>query len=271
MRPLIRPLRGHRRERGRALRGRCDRQGRSPLSTPQEEKASRRSDPRPERLWILIRRIIDPGLPSGGQPLPDRRAAQTQQRPKQEHTPPLRPHWRGRPFAGRAHGRTFRPHQRRLGEVVGGVAEHHHPGSMTARGVGDQAVARRAGGGGNPGRGLPPPPGEGLKVRADAASDGFGEADPVAALRLQAMVDGQDDDPPPRPVRPGLGRQEDGEGIAAAGEGHRDRGRRGRLKATIEGVQGPDDSWRCGFHRAAQAALARASAAWDLVAALALG
>jgi hypothetical protein len=53
-------------------------------------------------------------------------------------------------------------------------------------------------------------------------------------LGLELVVDAQRDQPPSMGLRPGLGRQQQGDGIPAAGEGERDRTRAVGEQAPIE-------------------------------------
>ena len=76
------------------------------------------------------------------------------------------------------------------------------------RGVRDQGVPRPPGGVGEARLRLVAPPGEAVEFAVHARRP-FGDGlAPGAALRLQAMIDVQDDDAPADRVRPGLGRQQ---------------------------------------------------------------
>ncbi len=176
-----------------------------------------------DRAGALVGRIVDPGLVASGEPIADLGPPEAEQRSKQEDAAPLRPGGRRRPFARLRRGGSPRPHQPRLQDVVGGVAHQDDAGARGAGGVGQQPMAGGAGGGGKPGGGLLIRPGQGLERQAEPVCRSRAGLGPGRARRLQAVVDGQHEQVAPRHLRPVGGRQQEGQGIAAArnGDGHR--------------------------------------------------
>lgn len=118
------------------------------------------------------------------------------------------------------------------------MAKQDHPGACLARGVGQQAMARAPGGGGQARRGLVACPGEG----AERATEAYGEASarlrPGSALRLQSVVHGQDDEVAPHLAGPGVRDQGQREGVAAARQPDRERPAGVADKAGVERVAG---------------------------------
>ena len=140
-----------------------------------------RARPRPGLRRIAVGRIVDPPLASRRQLRAQRRPPHAEQRPQQEHPPPLGPHRRGRPFAQGPEVGAPGAHQLGLEDVVGGVAEHHDPGPGVAGGLGEQPVAGGAGGGGQAGRRLVALPGQGAESDPQPGGGLGGEGGPGGA------------------------------------------------------------------------------------------
>ena len=113
-------------------------------------------------------------------------------------------------------------------------------------------------------------PDDGLERHAQGVGEVGAGLRPARAGRLQAMIDGDRGHRAARAVGPGLGQQEGGQGIAAAGEGHGDGAIRMRIETPVERLEGGGGQ-AGGRRQAAHLARARAAVARVFTAALALG
>ena len=190
-------------------------------SSTRQEKGCTGAAPRV--FWVFIGRVVDPARAPRRQPVPHLGPPRIQHRPQQHQPPPLRPGGRRRPVPQSANRRTLRPHQRAFGDVVGGVGEQDDLCSGLARRLGDQAVAGAAGGDGQAGERLGTGPAQTAPVGADIAGGLFGEGGPAGAFGAQAVVDGQRQQPSAVRPRPVGGQVQQGDGVAATGQGEGDR------------------------------------------------
>lgn len=91
-----------------------------------------------------------------------------------------------------------------------------------AGGVGDQGVASAAGGGGQAAGGFGPGPCQAAPVGVGVSRRPFGEGGPAGAVRGQAVVDGEGQQASTALPRPVGGDMQQGDGVAAAGQGEGD-------------------------------------------------
>jgi hypothetical protein len=124
-----------------------------------------------------------------------------------------------------AQRRTLLSHPVRLGDVVGGVTEQDDAGPRLARGVGDEGVAGATGGGRQAGRGFLALPDTQNPVRADTTSLDLAEAVPRTAVGVQAVVDGDRQQTPPRAPGPVRRDVKQSQRISAPRQRNRDRRR----------------------------------------------
>jgi len=129
-----------------------------------------------------------------------------------------------RPQAGRGHRQAVGAHGLGFKHIVGRVAEKDHPSPCRARSLGDEPVAGGTGRGGDSGARLWPVPGQDPVGKAQPRGPVGAPVGPGAAFRLQAMVNGQREKAAPARPRPGVGGEQQGQGIAAAGKGYGQRG-----------------------------------------------
>lgn len=104
------------------------------------------------------------------------------------------------------------------------MAHQDDPGPGLAGGVGEQGVARGAGGGGQAGRGFVALPAQRPEVPADPLGDPLALLGPARAGGVQAVIDRQDQQPPAMRPGPFIGQQQQGQAVPAAREGHGQRG-----------------------------------------------
>ncbi len=185
------------------------------------EKGSARS--RPSVCRVGVRGVFYPGLPLPAQPRPQLGSPDIQHRAEQHQPPALRPR-RGRgPVAQAAEGGALGPHQIAFGHVAGGVGEQDDAGAGLAGGFGDQAMTGGAGGGGQAGRRFRARPRQGAPVGAGGEGGLPGEIGPAGAVGVQAVVDGEGQQTAAVVAGPAGGDLQQGDGVAAAGEGEGQR------------------------------------------------
>lgn len=110
----------------------------------------------------------------------------------------------------------------RLGDVVGGVGQKDDPRAGVPGGVGQQAMAGGARGGGQSGGRLVAGPVQTPPVGVDRPGGRFGERVPAGAVRVQTVIDGERQQGPSRAGGPVGGEMQKGDGIPAAGQGDGD-------------------------------------------------
>lgn len=103
------------------------------------------------------------------------------------------------------------------------MGEEDDAGPGGAGGVGDQAVAGGAGGGGQAGGGFGADPREGAELGPGGAGSLFGEGGPAGAVGAESVIDGQGQQRAAMVAGPAGGDLQQGDGIAAAGQGERQR------------------------------------------------
>lgn len=172
---------------------------------------------------VGIGRVVNPAGALPCQPVPKLGSSGMEQRTQQHEAPPLRPYWRRRPFSQLAEGRAFGPHQIGLGDVVGSMGEKDDTGAGGSGGFGDQGVAGGAGGGLHPGGGLVAGPAQGLPVSAQAPRMFPRTGGPGDAVGVEAMVHRQGQQAANVCLRPSGHQMQQGDGIAAAGQGDGNR------------------------------------------------
>jgi len=183
---------------------------------------------------VGIRRVVNPVGALPCQPVPKLGSSGMEQRTQQHEAPSLRPHWRRRPFSQLAESRSLGPHQIGLGDVVGSVGEQDHARARRSRRVSDQGMAGGAGRGLQPGRRLFAEPPKPLPIGAERPCLFACPHGPREAVRVQAVVDGQGQQAAAVGPRPLGGKMQQGDGIAAAGQGDGDRMIDTGLKPAVE-------------------------------------
>lgn len=199
------------------------------------------SRPGPGETRILVGGVVDPARSLIAQPGAQLGASSVEQRPLEHESASLGPGGRRRPVPETSQGRAFGAHPLGLGDVVGGMGEQDDPRPRLARGVRDQAVPGRAGRRGQAGRGLVSGPGQPPPVRAGRSGRGPGEPAPVLALRVQPMIDRQGQKAAAVTPRPVGGDPQQGDRIAAAGQGQGDGAIDVGLKPRGQAVARPAD------------------------------
>ena len=155
-------------------------------------------------------------------------AAHLQQGPQQEHAAPLRPGGRRRPGPQPPEGRRVRTaHQLALNHVVRGVGQQHDACARRPCSLGQQGVARRAGGGGQAGRRLGAAPLQPAPLRSRAGGGGGGQGAPARGVGREAVVHGQGQQRAARTGAPCRRQAQQRQAVASArkAQGHRRGGR----------------------------------------------
>lgn len=119
------------------------------------------------------------------------------------------------------------------------MGEQDDAGSGLARRLGDQAMTGHAGGGGQAGRGPGAGPGQAAPVRPGLAGGARGETGPGGAVGVEAVIDRQGQKSAAVGPGPVGSEAQQGDGIAAAGQGERERTINLDLKP--RGQAGPDE------------------------------
>ena len=132
------------------------------------------------------------------------------------------------------------------------MGEQDDAGAGRAGGVGDQAVAGGAGGGGQARSGLRAGPRQGAPIGAGGAGGVCGEGGPAGAVGAKAVIDGQNQKAAAVVAGPAGGDLKQGDGVAAAGEGE---GQRARAVGFKPGAQPFADAMDPGRAGRAQPAL----------------
>ena len=114
------------------------------------------------------------------------------------------------------------------------MAHQYDAGARRSRGLGDQAMSGGARGRRQPAGGLRAAPGPANEPAVQAAGDVRAASGPVGGVRLQAVIDMQHEQVAADAARPGVGGDQQGERVAAAGEGDADRRGGGPRQAPVE-------------------------------------